>query len=79
MKGLLSALKWLISTFKTLIGFLMTILESFVMVFRYLIKIVDIIFTTITSLPDWIVSFIIITVGITIAYFLIGRNTGKSD
>lgn len=58
---------------------LMNVFKTFVMVFRYIIHIIGVIWTTLATLPDWIQSFIVITVAITLAYFLIGRNTGKSD
>ena len=56
----------------------MSIFETLGMVFRYLITIVNLAFTTITTLPSWLQAFAIITVAISIAYFLIGREAGKN-
>ena len=58
---------------------IMSIFETMAMVFRYLITIVEIAFSTIATLPNWLKAFAIITISISIAYFLIGRNAGKSD
>lgn len=58
---------------------IMSVFETIAMVFRYLITIVDIAFDTIATLPPWIKAFAIITVSISIAYIIIGRNVGKSE
>lgn len=79
MKGIIAAFSTLINMIKMLFSIIMGIFETIAMVFRYLITIVNLVFTTIATLPSWLSSFAIITVAITIAYFLIGRNVGKSD
>lgn len=79
MKAIISGFKWLIDTIKMLFDMLMGIFETIGMVFRYLITIVDIAFDTIATLPSWLSAFAIITISISIAYIIIGRNVGKSD
>lgn len=79
MKGILNAFSTLINTIKMLFEIIMSMFETLGMVFTYLISIVDIAFETILTLPEWLKAFAIITVSISIAYILIGRNVGKSD
>jgi len=64
---------------KMLFDIVMSFFETIGMVFRYLLTIVNIVFETILTFPPWINAFAIITISISIAYFLIGRNGGKSD
>lgn len=79
MKGIISGISTLINIIKTLFSILMSIFSTIAMVFRYLITIVQLAFNTIATLPAWLSSFAIITIAISIAYIIIGRNTGKSD
>ena len=79
MKGIINAFTTLIDIVKMIFGIIMSIFETLGMVFRYLITIIDLVFTTILTLPSWLQAFAIITVAISIAYFLIGRSAGKSD
>lgn len=79
MKGILNAFSTLINTIKMLFDILMSTFKTLGMVITYLISIVDIAFDTILTLPEWLKAFAIITISISIAYFLIGRDTGKSD
>lgn len=78
MKGIINAFSTLINIIKMLFDIIMSIFETLGMVFRYLITIVNLAFTTITTLPSWLQAFAIITVAICIAYFLIGREAGKN-
>lgn len=79
MKAIISGFKWLIDTITMLFDMVMSIFETIAMVFRYLITIVDIAFDTIKTLPPWLSAFAVITISISIAYIIIGRNVGKSD
>ncbi len=79
MKGIINAFTTLIKTIKLIFNIIMHLFETIAMVFKYLITIVELAFNTIITLPTWLKSFCIITISISIAYFLIGRNTGKSD
>lgn len=78
MKGIINAFSTLINIIKMLFDIIMSIFETLGMVFRYLITIVNLAFTTIITLPSWLQAFAIITVAISIAYFLIGREAGKN-
>lgn len=79
MRGILNAFSTIINMFKMIFEIVMSIFETIAMVFRYLITIVDLAYDTITTFPTWIQAFAVITISISIAYILIGRNTGKSD
>lgn len=79
MKAIISGFQFLIDTIKMVFSFVSFTIETIVMVFRYLITIVGLAFDVILTFPSWIQAFSIITIAISIAYFLIGRNTGKSD
>lgn len=79
MTGILNGISTLINTIKMIFDFIGSAISTIVMVFRYLLEIVNLVMVTLATLPSWIKAFALITVSISIAYFLIGRNTGKSD
>lgn len=79
IKAIVSGIKWMIDFFKQLWSFVQNIVNGITTAFQILIKIITMTITTITTLPSWIQGFLMITITITIAYFIIGRNTGKSD
>ena len=79
MRAVISGFKWLISTIKVLISFLMNFFQAIAMLFVYLIHIINVAFTTIITLPGYIQAFAYITIAISIIYIIVGRNSGKSD
>lgn len=79
LKGIINGISSIINMFKMIWDIVMSIFETIGMVFRYLITIVNIVYETIATFPEWLLAFAIITISISIAYFLIGRNAGKSD
>lgn len=79
MKGLISGITTIIKTIKLLFSIIMNIFDTLALVIRYLITIVQMAITFIGTLPTWLSSFAIITIAISLGYFLIGRNIGKSD
>lgn len=79
MKGIINGVKTLIDIFKMIFDIIMGVFETIAMVFKYLITIVDIAFDVILTFPSWLHAFALITICISIAYFLIGRNGGKSE
>ena len=79
MKGLINGVKTLINTIKMIFDIIMGFFKTIAMVFRYLITIVDLAFDVILTFPTWLHAFALITICISIAYFLIGRNGGKSE
>ncbi len=79
MIKLIKAIKEIFGFIKTLFNILMSIFKTIGLAFGYLIKIVQIAFTVISTLPSWLTAFATITICISIVYFIIGRNTGKSE
>ena len=79
MKGIINDFSTLINIIKMLFNIIMSIFETIGMVFRYLLTIVSIVYDVIATLPSWLMAFAIITISISIAYFIIGRTGGKSD
>ena len=79
MKGIINGVKILVDIFKMIFDIIMGFFETIAMVFKYLITIVDMAFDVILTFPSWLHAFALITICISIAYFLIGRNGGKSE
>ena len=79
MKGVINSFKWLINFFKTIFSLISSIFKTIATAFEYLITIVQLVITTIATLPEWVKAFALITLSISIIYFIIGRQTGKSD
>lgn len=79
MKGVINGIKTLIDIFKMLFDIIMDFFSTIGMVFKYLISIVNLAFNVIATFPPWLKAFATITISISIAYFIIGRNTGKSE
>lgn len=79
MKGVINGVKWIIDFFKTIFSIISNIIKGIGTAFTYLITIVQIALNVLSTLPTWLISFGMITISISIIYFIIGRNTGKSD
>lgn len=79
MTGILNAFSTIINFFKLIFSMVMSIFKTIAMVFRYLLTIVNLAFDSILLLPEWIKAFAVITLSLSIAYFLIGRSGGKSE
>lgn len=79
MNGIINSFKWIINFFKTIFNIFSTIIETITTAFRYMLTIIDLCIDTIATLPIWLKAFALITMSISLLYFIIGRNTGKSD
>ena len=79
MRAIVSGFTWLINAIKTIFTFIMNIFQSITMLFTYLIHIVNVVLTTILTLPPYIQAFAYITISICIIYIIVGRHSGKSD
>lgn len=79
MKAIVNGFKWLITTIKLLVSFIMNFFKALFMMFQYLITIINLAFSTILSLPSYIQAFAYMTIAIAIIYIIVGRNIGKSD
>lgn len=79
MKGILNGITSIIDVFKMIFSIIMSIFKTLGMVLKYLVTIVELAFNSILTFPDWLKAFALITISISIAYFLIGRSGGKSE
>lgn len=79
MTGIINAFKTIINFFTTIFDIVMGFFETIVTIFRYLLTIVNLAFTALATLPSWLQAFAVITVSLSIAYFVMGRSGGKSD
>lgn len=79
MKGIIAGIKTLIDVIKMIFSIIMSIFKTLGMVLRYLLTIVELAFDSILLLPEWLKAFAVVTISISIAYFLIGRSGGKSE
>lgn len=79
MKGIINTLTNFIDIIKMIFNIIMSIFKTLGMVFKYLLTIVELAFESIVLLPDWLKAFAVVTISISIAYFLIGRSGGKSE
>lgn len=79
MRGIIDTLSNFIDIIKMFFNIIMSIFKTLGMVLRYLLTIVELAFDSILLLPDWLKAFAIVTISISIAYFLIGRSGGKSE
>lgn len=79
MEDIIEALQNLFDFFETLFSFIMNIFKSIGLAFGYLIQLIPKVLQLIATLPQWLIPFGTITIGVVVAYFIIGRNAGKSD
>lgn len=79
MSGILNAFSFIINFFKMIFGIVMDFFKTIGMVFKYLVTVLNLCFNVIVTFPPWIKAFAMLTISIAIAYFLIGRNSGKSE
>lgn len=79
MEAISQGFQWLIDTITQIWEFFMSMLSGIMLAFRYLFVIMELAIQTIGNLPDWLQAFGIITISITVMYFVIGREAGKSD
>lgn len=79
MKGIVNGLKNIIVFLKFAIRIVNTFLHNTIRVISYIGIIVPKIFAYILTLPTYIQIFAQMTIGIAIAFLLLGRNSGKSD
>lgn len=79
IQAVVNAIKNLIQFIKTILSFIANIFRSLILAFNMLLQMIPKVMQLIATLPDWLIAFATITIGVTIAYFIIGRTAGKSD
>ena len=79
MKALISGVRNIITFIEFIIRIINQILNNTIRVVEYCLAILPKIGTLILTLPPYIQIFGTITIGISVAYLLLGRTHGKSD
>lgn len=75
----IKALKDILNFIRTLFSIVMNIFKTIGNAFTYLISIGQTVISVLATFPAWLQAFGMITLTISIAYFMIGREAGKSD
>lgn len=78
LQAIADGIKNVVDFFVMLFQFISNVFSSLVLALSYLIGIIPKIIVLIATLPNWLIAFANITLGVSIAYFIIGRDTGKS-
>lgn len=79
MTGIINGLKNIITFIKFFVRIINQILNNTTRVIQYVLAIVPKIYAYILTMPAYLQIFATITVGVSVAYLLIGREHGKSD
>lgn len=79
MKFIVNAFKSLLNTIEMIFSIIMSIFDTLIMAIKYLSSIVGLAINTVATLPSWLKAFGLITIAISVVYFFVGRDTGKSD
>lgn len=79
MEALVDAFEWIIEFFKTVWGFIQNIFSAITVAFDIIARIITMSFEYILTFPVWIQGFLIVTITISVVYFIVGRSAGKSD
>ena len=77
IKELIANFKAIITAFQMIINFIVTLVKSMGQLVRLLVSVVSNVDILLGTLPVWLVAFGTLTVGASILYLVIGRETGK--
>lgn len=76
MKAIISGIKGIVDFISMLIDLVVGFVKSIINLFKYLAQALMISLDFISTFPDWLQSFAIITISITILYLVLGRKSG---
>lgn len=79
IQAVVDAIKNLIEFFQMLFQFIANIFRSLILAFNMLLQMIPKVMQLISTLPSWLIAFATVTIGVTIAYFIIGRTPGRTD
>lgn len=79
MEAIAQGFQWIIDTTTQAWDFLMSMVNGLIIALRCVASMRQMAIDIITSLPDWIMAFGLITITICGIYIVIGREAGKSD
>lgn len=70
---------FLISTIRTVWDFFIQTVNELISFVKIIVSSIGIFTSTISTLPSWLKMFGVVTLGVCIAYLLVGRDAGKSN
>lgn len=79
MEAIINGFEWIIDFFKTIWNFIQNIFSAITVAFDIVARIITLALEYILTFPVWIQGFMIVTITISIIYFIVGRSAGKSD
>lgn len=79
IQAVVDAISNLIEFIKILWMFIVNIISSLITALAYIATIIPKVLTLIATLPSWLIAFATITLGISVAYIIVGRQGGKSE
>lgn len=79
MKYIINFIDWIISTVETLWGFVTSLIDNTLKLFKYLGVVANIAKNAIATMPSWLQTFAFITVFIAVLYMILGRDSGGKD
>lgn len=79
MSKLISALKWIVDLLSNVVSMVESFFESLLDILANIPKVIEFLTGAITALPSPLVVFATATIGITVAYFVIGRQEGGNS
>lgn len=79
MSALISAIKWIVDLLENVVSMVENFFSSLLAILRNLPKVIEFLTGAITALPSPLVAFATITITITVAYFVVGRQEGGNS
>ena len=79
MSKLISSLKWIVDLLENIVSMIENFFSSLIAVISNIPKVIEFLTGAITALPAPLIIFATITIGITVAYFVVGRQEGGNS
>lgn len=76
MKAIISGIKGIVDFISLIIDLVVSLVRSLINLTTYLSQALVISFDFISTFPDWLKTFALITISISILYIILGRNGG---
>lgn len=79
MKYIISFIDWIISTVETLWGFVTSLIDNTLKLFKYVGLVAEIAYNAVATMPSWLQAFATLTIFIAVLYMIIGRDSGGKE
>lgn len=79
MSKLISSLKWIVDLLTNVVSMVENFFQSLIDIVKNIPKVIEFLTGAITALPSPLVVFATVTIGLTVAYFIIGREEGGNS